>query len=155
MAKNLKVHFSSKNDSWETPQDLFNEINKTYGPFQLDPASSDTNTKCPIWFTEDQDGLKQDWHVFGKVFCNPPYSNVGDWLKKGYEESQKGCRVVMLVPARTDTKAFHNYAMKAARIHLIKGRLKFSGSKNSAPFPSMIVVFEQGNYLPMVLSWNK
>lgn len=77
-----------------------------------------------------------------RVFCNPPYGReVGKWVEKGYNESQKpNTIVVMLLPARTDTKWFHDYCVKGG-IEFIKGRLKFGGSKNSAPFPSMIVIF--------------
>jgi site-specific DNA-methyltransferase (adenine-specific) len=155
MAKNLKVHYSSAKDDWTTPDDLFSKINDKYGPFYLDPAADNKNAKCPIWFTEAQNGLAVDWYIFGSVFVNPPYSNLKAWIKKSYDEAQKGCRVVMLIPARTDTIAFHEYVMKARKIELIKGRIKFSNSKNSAPFPSMIVVFEKGNHNPKITSWIK
>ena len=77
------------------------------------------------------------------VFCNPPYGReLAKWVKKAYEESRKpNTKVVMLIPARTDTRWFHDYCVKG-RIEFLKGRLKFGDGKNSAPFPSMIVVFE-------------
>ena len=100
------------------------------------------NTKCNNYFTPDVDGLKQDWK--GVCWMNPPYGRViGDWVQKAYEESEKhGSTVVCLLPARTDTKWRHNYCMKG-EIRFIKGRLKFGNSKNSAPFPSAVVIFGQ------------
>lgn len=78
------------------------------------------------------------------VFCNPPYGRkeTGIWVKKCYEESLKSnTKVVMLIPSRTDTKWFHEYIYGKAEIRFIKGRLKFNDGKESAPFPSMIVIF--------------
>jgi hypothetical protein len=122
-----KVMFSSASDHWSTPYTLYLSLDKEFG-FTDDP--------CPL---KGQGGLDREW---GEVsFCNPPYSDLKKWLKKGYEESQKGKTVVFLIPSRTDTIAWHEYCMKAKEIRFIKGRLKFSGSKNSAPFPSAIVIF--------------
>lgn len=76
------------------------------------------------------------------MFCNPPYSQIGAWVEKAFYEGHKdNTTVVLLIPARTDTKYFHNYIQHRSEIRFIKGRLKFGDSKNSAPFPSMIVVF--------------
>lgn len=76
------------------------------------------------------------------MFCNPPYSKIAEWVRKCYEESLKaGTLVVMLIPARTDTKYFHDYILHRSEIRFIKGRIKFGSEKNSAPFPSMIVIF--------------
>lgn len=81
----------------------------------------------------------------GVTFCNPPYGReIGKWVRKAYEESKKGPTVVMLLPARTDTKWFHDYIYGKAEIRFIRGRLKFGGGENSAPFPSMVVVFQEG-----------
>lgn len=137
---NTNVMFSSATPEWETPQDLFDRLNDKYN-FDLDPASTDENAKCKTHYTLRDDGLKKSW--FGHtVFCNPPYGReISKWVKKGYLEAQNpGTTVVMLLPARTDTKWFHDYCKKGS-IEFIRGRLKFGGSKNSAPFPSMIVVF--------------
>lgn len=133
--------FSSKSDEWATPQNFFDELNKEFG-FTLDPCSTDENNKCDKYFTIEDDGLTQDWEG-ETVFCNPPYGRViGDWVKKCYEESKKpNTNVVMLIPARTDTRYFHDYIYNKAEIRFIRGRLKFGNSKNSAPFPSMVVVF--------------
>ena len=141
-AQSQKVVFSSAKDQWATPQDFYDGLNSHYN-FTLDPCADATNAKCSTFFTEAQDGLSQDWggHT---VFCNPPYSKAKEWVKKGYEESKKlNTTVVMLVAARTDTKFFHEYCMKADKVFFIKGRLKFGGSVNSAPFPSIVVVFNR------------
>lgn len=138
---NTKVLFSSKEEKWETPQDFFDKLNEEFH-FTLDAAASPDNAKCTNYFTEEQDGLTQSWggHT---VWCNPPYCRkTGLWVKKAYEEHQRtGCTVVMLLPSRTDVKWFHDYILGKAEIRFIKGRLKFGGSKNSAPFPSIVVIY--------------
>ena len=140
---NTEVMFSSKTDLWATPQTFFNELNKEFN-FTLDPCATSDNAKCEKYFTKEIDGLTQNWGG-ETVFCNPPYGRaIKDWAKKCYEESMKpNTTVVMLIPARTDTSYFHDYIYRNAKeIRFIRGRLKFGDSKNSAPFPSMIVVFE-------------
>lgn len=133
--------WSSASGEWETPQDLFDELDKEFG-FRLDPCATDGNTKCPVYFTVKDDGLGQPWRP-SPVFVNPPYGReIAKWVQKGFEEAQQGAVVVMLLPARTDTRWFHDYCMKAKEIRFLKGRLKFGGAKNSAPFPSMIVIFQ-------------
>ena len=114
---NTDAMFSSKTDQWETPQDFYDELNAEFG-FTLDPCAD--------------------------VFCNPPYGReIGSWVRKCYQHGTSGQGIaVMLVPARTDTKWFHEYIYsKNVEVRFLKGRLKFGGSKNSAPFPSMVVVF--------------
>lgn len=109
--------------------------------FNLDVCATDANTKCTDHFTRAQDGLSQSW---GGHTCwmNPPYGRtIGVWVKKAYEESLGGTTVVCLVPARTDTKWWHEYCMKG-EIRFVRGRLKFGGCKNSAPFPSAVVIFK-------------
>jgi len=139
---NTKLMFSSETDLWATPQDFFDELDKEFH-FTLDPCATPENAKCKKYYTVKEDGLKQDWQG-ETVFCNPPYGKaIKNWVKKCYEESRKpNTIVVMLIPARTDTTYFHEYIYKKAKeIRFVKGRLKFGGSKNSAPFPSMVVVF--------------
>jgi phage N-6-adenine-methyltransferase len=144
---NTAVHFSSASDNWETPQWLFDYLDKEFN-FSLDVCADSDNHKCPAWFTKNIDGLKQDWYVHAKegaCWMNPPYGReIGKWVRKAYEESQKGATVVCLLPARTDTKWFHDYIIGKAEIRFLKGRLKFGNAINSAPFPSMIVVFRGG-----------
>lgn len=133
---NQEVMFSSKTDLWETPQALFDELNREFG-FQTDVCALPENAKCDEFYTQEQDGLSQQWT--GVCWCNPPYGRqVGKWVKKAAESD---ATVVMLLPARTDTKWFHDYILPKAEIRFIKGRLKFGGSKNSAPFPSMVCIF--------------
>ena len=133
--------FSSTNDDWETPQAFFDTLNKEFR-FTLDPCSTDENAKCAKHYTRQDDGLTQDW-TGERVYCNPPYGReMPRWIKKCYEHMCGGGIAVMLIPARTDTKAFHEYIYGKAEIRFIKGRLKFGNSTNSAPFPSMVVVFD-------------
>ena len=138
--------FSSKTGEWATPQDFFDKLNWRFGPFDLDPCATIHNTKCANLYTEAENGLVKDWggHI---VFINPPYGRgIDQWIAKAYAESQKQhTRVVMLIPARTDTRYWHDYVMKAKEIHFVKGRLKFGDATNAAPFPSAVVVFENTN----------
>lgn len=150
---NMDVHYSSKSDEWETPDDLFAELDVEFG-FTLDPCATHENAKCKKYYTREDDGLSKSW-VGEVVFVNPPYGNsIKHWVKKCYEES-KCATVVILMPARTDTSYFHNYIYYSAdEIRFLRGRLKFinkalpSYNENGnfkvspAPFPSMIVVFK-------------
>lgn len=135
------VLFSSKSEEWETPQGLFDKLNAEFH-FTLDPCCTDENAKCEKHYTKMQDGLLQDW-TGETVFCNPPYGRtMPKWIEKCYKHKLEGGTAVMLIPARTDTKAFHEWIYNQSEIRFIKGRLKFGKSKNSAPFPSMIVIFK-------------
>jgi phage N-6-adenine-methyltransferase len=142
------VHFTSAktctgSDTWTTPRWLFDFLDKEFGPFGLDVAASNENALCTLYFTEETNGLTATWR--GNVWCNPPYSGLAAWLKKGYDSvftDKTAERVVMLIPARTDTKAFQAYASKGV-VFFLKGRLKFGDSKNSAPFPSAVIVFDR------------
>lgn len=134
------IIYSSKNDEWYTPQKIFDSLNEEFD-FNLDPCATDENHKCDNYFTKEDNGLKQSWGGY-RVFCNPPYSEISQWVQKSYEESLKpNTIVVMLIPARTDTKYFHDYIYHRSEVRFIKGRLKFSDSKQPATFPSMIVIF--------------
>lgn len=161
---NNALMFSSATDEWETPQAFFDELDAEFR-FRLDVAARAENTKCPQWLGPDrgwpdwQDGLIADWASFvksehyGRHACwmNPPYSRglQGKFVAKAAAERLKGVTTVALLPARTDTKAFHAHIYDASRwqpregveIRLIPGRLKFGGAANSAPFPSMVVIF--------------
>ena len=178
-----KVLFSSDSTEWETPQELFDQLNKEFN-FEIDVCATYENKKCNNWlgygpgniFT---DGLKHNW---GDMVCwmNPPYGEpeipcvtphekcnkkrckpptkdnltgrgfhiteyipgVIDWVKKAYEESLKGATVVCLLPARTDTKWFHNWVLGKAEIRFIRGRLKFVGAPSFAPFPSILAIYK-------------
>lgn len=135
-----KGMFSNNSDEWATPQKFYDDLNEEFH-FTLDPCATEKNTKCKKYYTKDQDGLQQDWSN-NVVFVNPPYSQAKEWVQKCYWESKnKGVKVVMLIPARTDTRYFHDFIYGKAEIRFIKGRLKFNDSKNCAPFPSMIVIY--------------
>lgn len=130
---------SSNTPEWATPQKFFNELNEEFS-FTLDPCCTHENAKCKNHYTKEEDGLSQNWG--GQiVFCNPPYGReLPKWVKKCYEESRHAV-VVMLIPARTDTRWFHDYIYHKAEIRFIKGRLRFGDSKQNAPFPCMVVIF--------------
>lgn len=138
---NIDVMFSSQTDNWATPQDFFEELDAEFH-FDLDPCASDENHKCERYFTKEQNGLVQDWGG-SRVFCNPPYGKeIADWVRKAFEEGHKeNTLVVMLIPARTDTRYFHDYIQHRAEVRFVRGRLKFGNVNQSAPFPSMVVVF--------------
>lgn len=136
---NTELMFSSDTDLWATPQDTFEKLNEEFS-FTLDVCASLENAKCKSYFTKEDDGLSQDWS--GVCWMNPPYGReIIKWMEKAYKSSLSGTTVVCLVPARTDTKWWHEYAMKG-EYRLIRGRLKFGGHKAPAPFPSAIVVFK-------------
>lgn len=145
------VHFSSKDMTWETPQAFFDMVNAEFS-FTLDVCAQPDTAKCARYFTPEIDGLAQDWT--GEVcWCNPPYGGeIGKWMRKALAASAQGATVVCLVPARTDTRWFHDYIYGEAEIRFIKGRLKFGGAEHNAPFPSMLVVYRPPNteitYLP-------
>jgi len=144
------VLFSSKSDEWSTPQWLFDKLNQKYN-FTLDPASDGVNNKCAKHYTAQTNGLDQSW-ANETVFINPPYSKTYDWVKKAYHEAFSGTTTVLLVPARMDSKWMHEFCFDpfvCKSITFIRGRLKFGGSKNSAPFPSMIVEFGPPNKTPV------
>lgn len=143
IAGSASVHFSSASDEWPTPQDFFDKCNAEFGPLDLDVCATAENAKCPRYFTKADDGLAQVWS--GRVWMNPPYGReIGAWMAKAWRSSQAGALVVCLVPARTDTAWWHDYAAKGA-VRFIRGRLKFGGHKNSAPSPSALVVFSPPN----------
>ena len=133
--------FSSTTDLWATPQDFFDKLNEEFH-FNLDPCATPDNAKCAKFFTKEQDGLQQEWGGYN-VFCNPPYgSEIKKWVRKCYEESRKpDTLVVMLIPARTDTSYFHDYIYHKAELRFVRGRIKFGGASQGAPFPSMVVIF--------------
>ena len=133
---------SSNTDQWATPKELFDELNDEF-EFTLDACASAWNFKHENYFDESQNGLKQEWT--GTVWMNPPYGReIGTWMRKAYESALNGATVVCLVPARTDTKWFHEYAFKG-EVRFLKGRVKFvshdSNESKPAPFPSAIVIF--------------
>ncbi len=138
-----KSLFSSSKVEWETPQEFFEQLDAEF-QFRLAPCSTHDNAKCQKHYTLAENGLIQDWGG-ESVFCNPPYGRqMPKWIEKCAKESTKpNTIVVMLIPARTDSHAFHEYIYHNAEIRFVRGRLKFGGSKNNAPFPSIVVVFNK------------
>ena len=134
--------FSSASGEYTTPRELYCRLNEEFA-FTLDPAATDENHLCEEYYTEEDDGLALPW--YGSVFVNPPYGRgIIEWVRKCYIESLDHARVVVgLLPSRTDTKWWHEYVMKADDIRFLRGRLKFGGSTNSAPFPSCVVVWRR------------
>jgi phage N-6-adenine-methyltransferase len=143
--------FSSNTDEWFTPQDVFNKLNEEFH-FELDAAASIENHKCERFFSLENDALTQTWgyvqdylqlRPVHAVFLNPPFSKIAQFVEKAAYESMDGPTIVALLPSRTDVRWFHKwiYQKEHVEIRFLKGRLKFGGAKNSAPFGSMVVVF--------------
>jgi phage N-6-adenine-methyltransferase len=137
---NTDLMFSSKTDMWATPQSFFDRLNDVYN-FETDVCALPGNAKCARFFTPEQNGLAQEWR--GVCWMNPPYGReIGSWVAKAHESSERnGATIVCLLPARVDTKWWHDYCANAAEVHFVKGRLKFGEATDSAPFPSAVVVF--------------
>ena len=149
MSKVNKGMMSSTTNEWYTPKEFFDTLKKEFD-FNLDPCCTKQSAKCDIFFTKEDDGLTKDWGVH-IVFMNPPYGReIKDWIRKAYDASLSGATVVALIPARTDTRYWHEYIFnKADEIRFLKGRIKFEDingeAKNSAPFPSAVIVWKNKN----------
>lgn len=146
---NTDLMFSSKNPCWCTPQDFFDKLNAEFH-FTLDVAATEKSAKCPVYFTPKTNALIQNWGVTGgAVWCNPPYGrNINLWVQKAKEESElRHITVVMLIPARTDTRYFQDFILygKASEVRFVRGRLRFTDEDGKpsapAPFPSAVVIF--------------
>ena len=139
-----KALFSSSTVEWETPKELFEALNKRFR-FELDVCATAENSQCSRWFDKETDGLSREWK--GRCWMNPPYGReIGAWVRKARQEAERGALVVGLLPARTDTKWWHENVLGHAEVRFIAGRLRFGNAKNSAPFPSAIAVW---------WGWNK
>jgi phage N-6-adenine-methyltransferase len=139
-----RVYFSSRSHTWETPPELFLRLAEEFGGFDLDPCATPETAKCPRFFTPANDGLNQEWT--GRVFMNPPYGRaIGTWMRKAIESVESGSAelVVCLVPVRTGTRWWQNYATKAKAddVRFLPGRIRFVGATSAAPFDSALVVF--------------
>lgn len=147
---NNELHFSSKSDDWATPQGLFDELNAAF-KFDWDVCASADNAKCDRFYTREQNGLAHPW--VGTCWMNPPYGRqIGEWIAKAAVSALHGARVVCLLPARTDTRWWHEHIWDrethqprpGVRVMFVKGRIKFGGATAGAPFPSVIVEFKPG-----------
>lgn len=145
--------FSSNTQEWYTPREFLAALAEEFGPFTLDPCATPESTAADRFFTKDDDGLAQSW-ANETVFLNPPYGyGIGKWIQKAYEEfALHGATVVALIPAKTETRWWHDYVMLADEIRFIKGRMRFSGSAINAPFPSCVVVWNSWSDLPPTFS---
>ena len=144
--RKIQACMTSKTNEWYTPKDFYDELNKEFN-FTLDPCCTKESAKCDFFYTKEDDGLSKEW-MGETVFVNPPYGReIKEWVRKSWMQgSQKDTVVVMLIPARTDTSYWHDYIFsKATDIRFLRGRIKFEDingeAKNSAPFPSAVVVF--------------
>lgn len=151
------VMFSSASDEWATPEGVFNALNAEFGFDHDAAATADNSWVDGDYFGPDhrlkwmRDALTvENWSPYGPViWLNPPYSKCREFIAKAAEESRKGCTVVCLVPSRTDTRWWHEHVWDSVRncarpgveVRFLKGRLKFGASANSAPFPSVVVIF--------------
>lgn len=145
---------TNNTDDWETPWWFVHLLEQEIGgPFDLDPACTETSKKAVNYFDESANGLLQPW--FGFTYCNPPYSQAAEWVKKAYTEAFKGnATVYFLCAARPDTRYWWNYT-RHGEVRFIKGRLRFVGAKNSAPFPSALVVFHKNmSRTPSTVYWE-
>ena len=153
---NTAAMMSSASGEWETPDDFFAAVNAEF-KFVLDVCATEANTKCAEYITPEQNALAQEWH--GPAWMNPPYGRaVGTWLGKAHDEAHaRGCVVVCLLPARTDTKWWWEWVLKANEVRFLKGRLKFVGAPSGATFPSCLAIFD-GNAgrsaSPRVVWWD-
>mgnify|MGYP003507954173 FL=1 len=140
--------FSSANCEWETPKELFEKLDKEYY-FYLDVAATNENALCERYYTQETNGLLQSWDVqIGSVWCNPPYGkDIIKLVEKAYTESFTGVPIVMLIPARTDTRWFHNFVYHKAKIVFLRGRLHYGmngiPSQQPAAFPSMLAIYNE------------
>lgn len=147
MKAKLEALMSSDRMDWETPQKLFDELNAEFR-FDIDLAANETNHKCTRYFgpgspiVGGENALAISWYGY-RGWLNPPYGKeLPEWIARAYNFTRNDkTLVVMLIPARTDTRYWHDYVMKAEEVRFLKGRLKFVGAKSSAPFPSAIIVF--------------
>lgn len=140
--------FESAKQDWNTPKTLFDKLNVEFN-FECDLAASEENALCAKYYTKNDDGLKQVWS--GVCWLNPPYgdksSRMVDWIKKAYNDTleNENLTVVMLIPARTNTRWFHQYCMKSAELKFICGRPKFGNATHGLPQPLVLVVFRKTN----------
>jgi phage N-6-adenine-methyltransferase len=135
--------FESAKQDWTTPREMFAYLDKEFR-FDLDLAASAKNTLCSRYFDKAADALQQDWK--GICWLNPPYGEksgkLSDWVKKAHAESAKwGSTIVMLIPARTNTRWWHQYCMDADELRFLQGRPKFGDAIHGLPQPLALIIF--------------
>ena len=141
---NTDLHFSSARADWGTPPEFFARLHEEFS-FTLDVCAHEDNAKLDRYLSPAVDALAQPWAP-ERCFMNPPYGRAitGKWIAKARLESERGALVVCLIPARTDTSYWHEHVMRAAEVRLVRGRLRFEGADDAAPFPSAVVIFTPG-----------
>jgi phage N-6-adenine-methyltransferase len=160
------MNADADNDDHRTPKDLFKNLDKMFGPFELDAAANDENALCKKYYTKENSGLTNSWDV-ARVWINPPYSNLRKWVEKGLLELSKGnCeKIVMLLPVDTSAIVWGRYVYDlAAEIYFINKRIKFHGPNElegtSSPRANAVVVFNKNynnksNYRPFQYMTSK
>lgn len=136
--------FDSTRQDWTTPDEMYQELHSEFG-FTLDAAADASNTKCPFFFSKEDDALSQDWGQH-TVWLNPPYGDgkgnkLKDWVTKAHHASLSGATVVMLIPSRTNTIWFHDVCLAKGEVRFIKGRPKFGDATHGLPQPLCLAIF--------------
>lgn len=129
----------SARTDWRTPPEKFAEWSGKYGPFTVDAAADAENSLCAKYWDEMQDGAAQSW-AGERVWCNPPFGRLAIPFIRRAALCEADI-AVLLLPARTDTRIFHSHVKGIAEVEFLPGRLRFSGHKNSAPFPCMLAIY--------------
>jgi len=140
-------------DKWETPYKIFKQLDDIYN-FTLDPCCDLGTAKCNTFFTEKEDGLKISWLGY-VVFVNPPYSrgNIDTWMRKCYNESQNGVKIVALIPVSTSSNWWHKFVWNKSELYFYKGRIRFVGAPYTAPFSSCLAIYNLP--MPIIGSYGK
>lgn len=136
---NTRGMTGSARSDWATPYKIFAALDREFH-FMLDACATLESARCDRFLSAG--ALDCSWGA-GPVWLNPPYGRkIGEWIRKAWEESQRGVTVVCLLPARTDTSWWHNYCMRG-EIRFVRGRINFDSGRGRCPFPSSIVVFRR------------
>ena len=153
MVYKRKDDIATAKGEWGTPVPLFNLLNAEYGPFEIDLAASEENTKCDSYFDKEVDSLKVEWRKFKTAFLNPDHSKgvIDAFMEKCRDETRgRGLRIVTLIPLAAETGWFQANVMKAAEIRFISGRVNYVGKRKdgsvvtqSPPFTSCIAIFDK------------
>ena len=132
--------FTSLSHEWQTPPEIFNPLNDEFG-FTVDAAATDENALLPRYWTKREDSIKQDWSG-ERIWCNPPYGRDQQLFVRKAAKLEAEV-AVLLIPARTDTRIWHECIFPMAEIRFVKGRIQFVGAPSGAPFPSAVVVWRK------------
>ena len=142
-----KNTFKSNSVEYSTPKEIFEPLQKGFN-IVLDVCASGENNKCDIYFSKEQNSLKQDWHKIGNAWMNPPFSrDLKKWVEKAYTEAQKGINVVCLLPVRSNTIWWHKFIIDTkSEVRFLKGEIKFNGMDRGLWLPFAIVIFKGGSF---------